>query len=54
MITDCHSCEALLVSSGSFLLWCSKGEDVTNRSLADRMRIRRVADDEPLITSDDL
>ena len=37
--------EAVLVSAGSFLLWCSKGEDVASRSLVERARLRREADD---------
>ena len=38
--------EAALVSAGSFLLWCSKGDDVSGRSLVERARLRREADNE--------
>lgn len=38
--------EALLVSAGSFLLWCSKGEDHHSRSLVERARMRREADEQ--------
>ena len=37
--------EALLVSAGSFLLWCSKADDLAARSLVERARLRREADD---------
>ena len=38
--------EATLVSAGSYLLWCSKAEDLAARSLVDRARLRREVEDE--------
>ncbi len=38
--------EAVLVSAGSFVLWCSLGEDVTSRSLVERAQLRREADEQ--------
>ena len=37
--------EAVMVSAGSYLLWCSKSEDLASRSLVERARLRREADD---------
>ena len=37
--------EAVLVSAGSYLLWCSKADDLESRSLVERASLRRQADE---------